>query len=67
MDIAVIAVERLGQGPDAGDVVPADVAQQLHPLAGEDAGESIPALKSKMALVKGFAALGAMPGIDEPT
>jgi hypothetical protein len=66
MDIAVIAVERLGQGPDAGDIVPADVAQQLHPLAGEDSGESIPALKSKIALMKDFAALGAMPGIDEP-
>lgn len=65
MDVAVIAVERFGEGADAGDLMAADVAEQLHALAGEDAGQGVPALEGEMALVKGFSALGAMPGVDE--
>jgi hypothetical protein len=65
--VAVVAAERLRQGADAGDVVPADVAQQLHALAGHDAGEGVPALERKVALVEGLAAFGAVLSIDEPT
>jgi hypothetical protein len=32
VDVAVIAVERFGQGADAGHVVTAYITQQLHPL-----------------------------------
>ena len=44
----------------------ADGSQQLHPLAGEEAGQSIPAFKGQVALVEALAALGAMPSVDEP-
>src|SRR5712692_9712208 len=66
MDIAVVALERLRQGADACDLVPADVAQQLHSLAGQDTGKRIPAFERQMTLAGGFAALPTVPGVHEP-
>src|SRR5579885_116127 len=39
MNIAVVATESLCEGANACDFVPADVAQQLHPFAGQHACE----------------------------
>ena len=55
-DITVITAERLGQSPDAGYVVAPHVAQQLHPLAGKDAGQSLPIFKGKKSLVEALRA-----------
>ncbi len=66
MHIAVVAAERLRECANAGDSVPADVAQQLHPFAGQHAGQRVPAFERQVALAEGFAVLGAVPGIDEP-
>jgi hypothetical protein len=52
-------------GVEAGDVLAADGTQQFHTLAGEDAGEGVPAFKGQMAFVKSLSTLGAMPGVDE--
>src|ERR1039457_2065288 len=66
MDVAVVAPERFRQGADAGDSVAVNVSQEIHPLAGQNAGESIPTLERQMALVKGLAALRAAPCVHEP-
>lgn len=55
-DITVITAERLGQSPDAGYVVAPHVAQQLHPLAGKDAGQSLPIFKGQKSLVEALRA-----------
>src|ERR1700689_1288195 len=44
--VAVVALQRLRKGANAGDIVPADVTQQLHPFTGQDTGECVPALES---------------------
>ena len=49
-----------------GGGLAAEEAQKLHALAGENASEGVPAFKGVMAFMEGFAALGTMPGVDEP-
>src|SRR5947207_9001194 len=66
MNVAVVALERLRQSSDAGDVVPAHVAQQFHPLASQDAREGVPAFKRQMAFMKNLSALSSVPGINDP-
>src|SRR5579862_1804890 len=44
----------------------ADVPQQFHPLSGQDAGERVPALEGKPALLEDLATLGPVPCIHEP-
>jgi hypothetical protein len=66
MDVAVVAPERFRQGAGAGDSVAADVSQEIHPFAGQDAGERIPTLERQMALVKGLASIRAAPCVHEP-
>jgi len=65
MDVAVVATDRFGERADAGDFVTADVTKKLQALAGEGAGQSIPAFKGQVAFIKVLAAIGAMPGVDE--
>jgi hypothetical protein len=65
MDIAVIALERLGQGANAGDIVAADIMQQLHPLARKNPGQRIPAFKCKMAFLESLSPLAAMPCVNK--
>jgi hypothetical protein len=48
------------------NVVAPHGSQQLHPFAGKDASQSLPAFKGQMVLVGALAALGAMPCVDEP-
>ena len=65
VDVAVVAPERLSWGSYAGDLVPADVVQQLYPFAGQTARESV-LPSDPLALMEGLTVLRAAPGIDEP-
>jgi len=48
-----------------GGVLVAEDAEQCRTFTGEETDEGFPAFKGKMAFVKVFAALNAMPCIDE--
>src|SRR5262249_55013530 len=65
VNVAVIAPQRLGEGPHAADLVAVHITQQLHALDGQQPGQRIPALKHKMPLAKLFAPLGTVPGLDK--
>jgi hypothetical protein len=42
-----------------------NVVQQLHPFAGKNPGESIPALEGQLTLMEPLTALGSVPSINE--
>src|SRR5271166_5814992 len=65
MDVAVVAPQCLRQSADTGDVVPVDVAQQLHPPSRQDADEGVPAFERQMALMENLSTLRPMPSIDK--